>query len=165
MSEISLEQEKLIKHIKLKVDKDANIKDFISLFRGWSVIKEELKGTTGLYYYDTNTIYIHNKLNLLEQYDVFFHEFGHLIHEVCNKTDFYNHFSRMNLKFSELLESERQATLIGLELWKFRFPGLYPISKLSYYNKDDILFLQNYYKDFFEDDTLFISKIHKRRNE
>ena len=136
---LTLDQKKLIEYVKSKIDKDAVMEDFLSLFRGWTLVKTP--DIYGQYHYDISTIYLSSKANNLEQYDIFFHEFGHLIHEACDKTDFYNHYSRFNLRFSQILRSEQQASLIGVEFWKLKFPNVPFVTPPAYSNKKDVLFM------------------------
>ncbi len=153
MIQITREQKKLIKNIIGKVDREANYNDLVSLF-GFKVEFIYDKSAAGSYDFKNKIIsinqeYKEDKENL---YDTFFHEFGHLIHEATDKTDFYNHYRRRNNRFSELLFAERQASLIGYEFWKWKFPDKKIPSPLSYFDEKSINFLKDYYKIFFEMD-------------
>lgn len=143
------EQSNLIEHIKSKLDRFASMVDYVSLFPGWKIIKDNFPG--GQYFYDTATIYIDGRDSLILQYDTFFHEFGHLIHEACDHTDFYKHYSRGNLNISQLLNSEIIASAIGLEFWKFKFPNIKSITLHDPFSSEDVKIFKNYYQDFFED--------------
>ena len=148
------EQTRIIQNIKEKFDSEATFEDLVSHFGFEIEILDPNAKVSGLYGYSDNTISINKKLLKDEKYlyDTFFHEFGHLIHEMSVDGNFYSNYKRRNLYFSQLLESERQASLIGLEFWRWKFPGESLPVPLSYFNKKDVLFLADYYKPHFEND-------------
>jgi len=108
----------------------------------------------GIYYYDHGIIGINEEYwddGDKDPWHVFVHEFGHLVHHISYIGDFYHSYERRNLRFSQILESEQQASMIGLEIWKWKFPNC-KLDDVSYFGNDDILWLANYYRPYFEND-------------
>lgn len=105
---ITVEQRKIIKNVFEKVDREADYNDLASLF-GFRVETPKQEDTGGTYDFRNKIININSEYANDEDdcYEIFFHEFGHLIHEAADTTDFYNHYNRYNKRLSELLVSER----------------------------------------------------------
>lgn len=143
---------KLVNHIKSKYSPDITMEQLLSEFNFelYTLNKDDVGG---LYLYNNNAIGISEVYwddEDKDPWEVFVHEFGHLVHHMTESFDFYNEYKRQNLLFSELLRSEQQASLIGLEIWKWKFPN--KALDISYFEEDDIDWLANYYKPFFEVD-------------
>lgn len=155
---VSKEQQKLITHVKNKIDVDTTMKQLLDEFGFEFYSLPYTYKVGGLYSYDEKYISIHEKYWDKEDKDpwsVFVHEFGHLVHQLSSKIDFYHEYRRNNLLFSQLLESEQQASLIGLEIWKWKFPHK-RLESIPYFSNDDIQWLADYYRPYFENDVELI---------
>lgn len=151
---LTSEQKKTIKDIKQKFDTDITMEQIVDEF-GFSLYSlDKSNGVAGLYLYNIDAIAISEDYwdnDDKEPWHVFVHEFGHLIHHISEKSNFYGEYKRRNLRFSQILESEQQASLIGLEIWKWKFPNK-PLDDVPYFKKDEILWLAEYYQPYFDND-------------
>lgn len=145
---VSREQLKVVRFIGDKVSQGAGPEEYLSIFGGWRFVQEELEDSTGFYDFYDHGIHVEKRLSQIDVFDVFFHEMGHLIHEMCDTGDFYNHYVRRNIPFSELLKAEQQASLIGLELWRRRFPGVSYIPSPGYFCDEEIKNLMDFYREY-----------------
>jgi len=145
---ISREQLKVVRFIGEKIDRGAGPEEYLSIFGGWRFVQEEIGDSGGYYDFYENEIHVEKNVSELEMYDIFFHEMGHLIHEMVDHSDFYNHYVRRNIIFSELLKSEQQASLIGIELWKLKFPGVPLVSPPGYFCDEHIKNMMEYYREY-----------------
>jgi len=144
-------QIKLINHIKETYPRDITMNQLLNEFGFRLNLLPSGGEVGGLYHYKDNVISISEEYWDNDPWEVFVHEFGHMIHHITTKNDFYYEYTRRNLLFSDLLKSEQQASLIGLEIWKWKFPNKV-LDDVSYFKKNEIDWLANYYEPYFEID-------------
>jgi hypothetical protein len=149
---ITKPQLQLIEDLKQKFDPDITHKEMASYFKFDMGVAG--KNVGGSYDFRNKIININydDSITELQVYDTFFHEYGHLIHQLTQRYDYYGEYEKSNLRLSQLLESEQQATLIGIEFWKWKFPDKEMPSPPAYFCKEHVVWLAKYYDSYFEND-------------
>lgn len=89
-----------------------------------------------------------------DRWEIFAHEFGHIIHFEMLDGNLQNEHSKGNIPFSKAVEEEHYASLIGYHILDWKFPNMWKENRSlhPYFEKRGIVFLQDYYKNFLEDD-------------
>ena len=160
-----LPEKKELHHILSKIGRDAepwDLLDEVGYEFCW--LDEEYtkeKGIDGCFSIYEKRIFVNfeYKDSPYNYWDVFSHEFGHLIQDEITNVFYSQEYARRNVIFPQILRNEQISSVIGAEMmdWKFPMKKKENHSRLSYFSEGSISFLKNYYDGIF--DVLWEKKI------